>query len=342
MRFISLMKSMRRERQPILILALVWLVSFHFTSPVRALELSLPIECVVGTSCAIQSFVDHDGSSSARDFQCGSLTYDGHTGTDFRLPDMASQRRGVNVLAAASGKVIGIRNGMADVLFSADSAPTVEGRECGNGVVIDHGEGWQTQYCHMARGSIRLKVGDDVEKGRAIGLVGLSGKTEFPHLHLTVRHNGKVVDPFAFGALPESCGGGTSLWSADTQSSLKYRPRHILNAGFATGAVTMQQIDSGELNKSFPLDTAEAIVAFVRVIGLQSGDSQRLVLKYPSGQIIADSNEKSVDRPKAQVMMFSGRKRPVAGWSADRLIATYSIMNNDQTVLVHDFKFGAK
>jgi hypothetical protein len=321
------------------LLAIALLVGAQSSRPATAFELSMPIECDVGTSCVIQNYVDHDPSAGYRDFRCGSLTYDGHGGTDFRLLDMASQRRGVNVLAASKGKVVRLRNDMADVMFNRQGEPLVDGRECGNGVLLDHDDGWQTQYCHMAKGSIRVKVGQIVEKGDALGLVGLSGNTEFPHLHLTVRQNGKVVDPFAFGASPQACGGGSSLWAASLQSKLSYRPRHVLNSGFADAPVSMTQIESGELSQSFAPADATAIVAYVRVIGLQAGDRQRLILKYRDGQVIADSSEKDVERAKAQFMIFTGKKRPAGGWLAARFVASYRVINNGQTVLSHDFEF---
>ena len=47
------------------------------------LHLGLPIDCTLGDTCYIQNYVDTDPSEEALDFQCGSLTYDGHKGTDF-------------------------------------------------------------------------------------------------------------------------------------------------------------------------------------------------------------------------------------------------------------------
>ena len=44
--------------------------------------------------------------------------------------------------------------------------------------------------------SIVVKKGQRVAMGAILGQVGLSGKTQFPHVHLSVRHNGTVVDPF--------------------------------------------------------------------------------------------------------------------------------------------------
>ena len=69
--------------------------------------------------------------------------------------------------------------------------------------------------------------------------------TEFPHLHFTLRHDGKVVDPFAFGAEASSCGGGTALWEPATAAALAYRAGSVLNKGFAEGPVTMAAVELG-------------------------------------------------------------------------------------------------
>ena len=186
-------------------------LSFIAPSGAYGIELGLPIACEIGRTCLIQNHVDHDRSGGASDYQCGALTYDGHNGTDFRVPTLAMQRGGVNVLAVADGQVLRTRDGVADIAMSAPDAPSVARQACGNGATIAHADGWETQYCHLARGSLRVKPGDRVNMGHPLGQVGLSGKTEFPHVHLTVRLNGEVVDPFASGASEGSCGGGTVL-----------------------------------------------------------------------------------------------------------------------------------
>jgi hypothetical protein len=299
----------------------------------HAIEFGLPIDCDVGRNCVIQQYVDHDLSSKARDYQCGTLTSDGHNGTDFRLPNHAARRAGVNVLAAADGQVLRTRDGMPDIAASPGGVSAVGDRECGNGVVILHDEGWETQYCHLAQGSVRVRPGDRVPAGRPIAQVGLSGKTEFPHLHFTVRHQGHVVDPFAFGMAEGACGGGTPLWTVSVRNLLTYQARIVLNTGFADGPVTMEQIEAGEVERTPPGPRAAALVAFVRAIGLKAGDVQRLSLVGPDKQIIADHTEKPLDRDKAQVLLFTGKRRPPAGWLAGDYKATYRVSRNGQVEL---------
>jgi hypothetical protein len=243
----------------------------------QTIELQLPIDCDIGRTCAIQHYVDRDPSAKAQDYQCGTLTYDGHNGTDFRLITTALRSAGVDVQAAAGGQVLRVRDGMSDVSVSTSGTPSVNDRECGNGVLIEHGDGWESQYCHMAQGSLRVRPGELVRPSQPIGRVGLSGRTEFPHLHFTVRRRGRVFDPFAFGAPEGSCGGGVALWSASLQSVLAYRTVVVLNAGFADAPVTMDRIESGEPENRRLGQDASALVAFVRAIGLRAGDEQQLV-----------------------------------------------------------------
>lgn len=176
--------------------------------------LDLPLACEPGRSCWVANYADTDPSAAATDFSCGPRAYEGHDGVDFAIRDLGEMARGVTVLAAAAGVVRGARDGVADVAaVDAESRARVAGRECGNGVLLEHGEGWQTQYCHLRRGSVGVRPGQRVAAGEPLGLVGLSGQTEFPHLHLAVRHNGVARDPFTGAALADGCGTrGAGLW----------------------------------------------------------------------------------------------------------------------------------
>ena len=105
----------------------------QWVGPACSFELGLPIDCDVGRTCFIQNYVDHDSSPAARDYTCGHETYDGHDGTDFRLPSMIEERAGVAVHAAADGQVLRTRDGMclgAHDRIRSDQGPRVW--ECGD------------------------------------------------------------------------------------------------------------------------------------------------------------------------------------------------------------------
>jgi hypothetical protein len=54
----------------------------------------LPIDCELGKSCFVQNYLDHDKTGGSLDFRCSGRTYDGHDGTDFRVPNIAIQKDG--------------------------------------------------------------------------------------------------------------------------------------------------------------------------------------------------------------------------------------------------------
>lgn len=302
-------------------------------------KLGKPIACTLGKDCAIQNYTDLDPGPAASDFRCGSRTYDGHNGTDFRLHSMDQQRRGVAVLAAADGKVLRVRDGVPDVsVKEAGRSEAVAQAMCGNGLVIEHAGGLETQYCHMAKGSIAVRPGQQVKAGERVGLVGLSGNTEYPHLHMTVRKDGKVVDPFAYGAAPGQCGGGPSLWAADSGLTGAYRPGEVLLTGFSTGPVTVASArEHGEAQQPAPDKSAPALVAFVQAMGLKAGDVQRLIVTGPDGSVLADNRAKPLESDKAEWLIFTGRKRPATGWQAGRYEARYEVVRGGKPLVSERF-----
>jgi murein DD-endopeptidase MepM/ murein hydrolase activator NlpD len=226
---------------------------------------------------------------------------------------------------------------MEDISIKTAGKAAIAGKECGNGVLIEHESGWRTQYCHMAKGSVRVKVGDQMTTGQPIGLVGLSGDTEFFHLHFTVRHRGKIVDPFAYGAAENSCGGGRSIWAASLGEQTQYRPGEIIDYGFAGVAPTMELIESGEIGKHPVTSASEALVAYVRAIGLQAGDQQFLTVQGPSGAAVSTNSLPALDRDKAQFLVIAGKKRTETAWPAGRYSATYRVTRDGAEVLRKTF-----
>src|SRR5258705_5977815 len=73
------------------------------------ISLALTIKCQPGLTCFFQNYVDHDASDKVRDYRCSGRSSDGHDGTDITIRNLEIQRQGVEVLAAAPGRVIGTR-----------------------------------------------------------------------------------------------------------------------------------------------------------------------------------------------------------------------------------------
>lgn len=70
---------------------------------------------------------------------------------------MADLRAGVPVYPAAPGTVRSVRDGEPDTGYSEETRASIDGKECGNGVVVSHGDGWETQYCHLKNGSVAVR-----------------------------------------------------------------------------------------------------------------------------------------------------------------------------------------
>lgn len=98
-----------------------------------------------------------------------------HTGLDFIAP------LGRPIFATGQGTVI----------FSG-----YDGSGYGLHVIIDHGFGFKTLYGHMSR--TLVKVGQKVQRGEKIGLIGCTGKCVGPHLHYEVHRNGQPVNPIHY------------------------------------------------------------------------------------------------------------------------------------------------
>ncbi|MGM0465638.1 MAG: M23 family metallopeptidase [Acidobacteriota bacterium] len=94
-----------------------------------------------------------------------------HSGIDIASP------KGTPVKASNSGRVV-----LATHLYFS-----------GKTVVIDHGLGVFSIYCHFSE--ITVSSGDDVEKGEVIGKIGSTGRVTGPHLHWSIKIRGSRVDP---------------------------------------------------------------------------------------------------------------------------------------------------
>lgn len=293
-------------------------------TPAGAFELALPLRCALGETCHIQQYVDRDPGPGARDFTCGTLAYDGHEGTDFALPDDAAMQAGVAVVAAAPGVVRGLRDGMPDIRVSDPGAPPLEGRDCGNGVAITHEGGWETQYCHMKQGSITVRQGQRVEAGTLLGLVGLSGRSEFPHLHLTLRRDGTTVDPFAPGDLATCGASAPGLWAP----ALAYAPAGRIAAGWAAAIPDYAAIKAGAVAPPGP--QAPALVFWLHLYGVQAGDRLDLRLEGPVAVLAQDSL--TLDRTQAQAFRALGKRLREARWPAGRYQATYRLTRAGTTL----------
>ncbi|RED53690.1 M23 family metallopeptidase [Aestuariispira insulae] len=239
----------------------------------QALSLSWPVDCAPGKDCFVMKYVDMAPGEDYRDFRCNRLTNDDHKGTDIRLLDMAAMDKGVSVLAAADGVVREVRDHMPDVSSTLVSYDAVRARGYGNLVTIEHEDGTLTAYAHLKRGSILVKAGERVGRGQKLGDVGLSGLSEFPHLHFEVVRRGKRIDPFSGAALEEGCPQQANpLWSAEVVEKLAYDPVRMIHMGFSEYPLNRDALEFGlDYEGEFPAK-AKNFILNLFVMGPRAGD----------------------------------------------------------------------
>ena len=225
---------------------------------------------------------------------------------------MADVAHGVAVVAMAGGTVLRSRDGEPDHLVTSEADKVaVADKECGNGMIIDHGGGFEAQYCHLRQGSLVVKGGDAVKRGQKLGEIGASGLAQFPHVHVTVRHDGKTIDPMTGHELLAGClkAGETtrSLFAPEIVAALGEGESELIDFGLAGGPV-----DHAALSALGPPPQATiaspAIVGWGWFINLRDGDRVVVLLSGPDGHQISINRSEPLERAKASYSAFAGKK----------------------------------
>ncbi len=251
-------------------------------SRLKPIELTLPIDCSLGEDCFIQNYVDMDPGEDAKDFNCGPLAYNNHQGTDFRLRNREALKRPYSALATAPGKVVQVINNQPDHGFEEGAYSSLD---CGNAVMIDHGGGWLSQYCHLAEGSVRVRNGDIVQSGQPIAYIGSSGGTSFPHLHYAIRAYNATIDPF-IGVSPTGCDAeeATPLWKESVP--IFYAESAVLGFGATRNFPNLDAMENGTLSAP-PEGTTAPFYIWAHIMGVKEGDTLRFLAFAPGEKILA-------------------------------------------------------
>lgn len=149
----------------------------------------------------ISNFVDLNSEfpDQITDYTCGTRSYDlesgyNHAGTDFFTWPFSWIKMAdddVEIVAAASGVIVAKSDGNDDRSCSFNGSNW-------NAVYVRHADGSVAWYGHMKKNSTTEKaVGEQVEAGEFLGIVGSSGNSTGPHLHFELQDSdGNIVDPF--------------------------------------------------------------------------------------------------------------------------------------------------
>ncbi len=264
-----------------------------------------PLNCTLDKDCWLMNTPDTDGTEgTARGSFCQNRTYDDHKGVDFAVKDILAMETGVNVLAAADGVVVGLRDSEKD-FFSNEAdweRMQQEQKECGNGVLIRHNDSWFTQYCHLKNGSITVKKGEPVRAGRKIGQIGMSGMTQHPHLHVTFIHHDDRFDPFTGKKVGQGCLESTDkpLWDI--------KPAHfaIYDAGFSGDLPNFEDIPKGKRGTDAN-DHSAQFLFWGAFLGVETGDVIFIEIRDPNGTVFVNRST-TVEESKARLYQYAGRR----------------------------------
>ena len=297
-------------------------------------KLSLPIACELDVNCWISRYMNLNTAEAPLDYQCGRLTDSEHSGVDFALKDLKQMYEGVFVLAPAAGVVKGMRDEMADVAITKETLPKIRGKECGNGVYLDHGDGLETQLCHLRRGSIVVKIGQKVNAQQILGLVGLSGMSEYPHVHISTFYKGKKIDPFLGPREPsdQKCGNPKPLWDEPSLRKMSYYAGRNYNFGVSQEKPSIHKIRNGDYRHIKILMDPAAIIGWSEFFEVNGGDRIALEIRTPSGNIFEQSDT-MIPKYQARYTVFTGKQKPPEGWEKGQwqLVITYKPSNGQPT-----------
>lgn len=113
---------------------------------------------------------------SSKRITCGWMGYANHKGVDLGWRQDESQNE---VHANCKGVVETVVDGLDTMPISASS--------WGNYVLVKHPNGMFTRYCHLRKGTVKVKRGQAVDENTVLGIIGESGSVKGRHLHFEVQ-----------------------------------------------------------------------------------------------------------------------------------------------------------
>jgi murein DD-endopeptidase MepM/ murein hydrolase activator NlpD len=154
-----------------------------------------PLEGEAADDWIIANYVDRSPGGGLLDYRGGTSTYENHQGVDIAIASFRTMDAGVAAYAVAPGIVSAVHDGESDRNTVADPG------NCSlvaNSVYVTHPDGRQSRYLHFKKGSIQVTLGQEIQAGQKLGLIGSSGCSQSPHLHFELRDgpNDAVLDPF--------------------------------------------------------------------------------------------------------------------------------------------------
>lgn len=263
---------MLKTCQIIALFLLVLIVS----NTTKAFELQFPVSCQIMGDCWVTNLVDLRGNNNQNeDYMCGKKSTNNSNSTHISLRNPSQTSRNYAVIAAEDGIIKTARN---------------VGGFCGYRIVIDHGNGWETSYCHLKPKTIIVNEGDAVKQGQIIGALGMSGQANWPHLSFAVIRNGMIFDPYSGRSNIEGCTTTnlSPLWKDNI--SPPYEPAHLTGIGFTIGYPTDPQIIHGMDPAAEISSKTTQIALWGMMMNILKGDDIHMQILNPYGEIYNETH----------------------------------------------------
>ncbi|MCB2221045.1 MAG: peptidoglycan DD-metalloendopeptidase family protein [Bacteroidetes bacterium] len=262
------------------------------TDAVLSPKLQLPISSETTDDpgfFTISAYFDHNPSypNQILDYGCGDLSYDlpdgyNHSGTDFFIwphPWKKMHYDEVKVIASAPGILYFKQDGNFDQNCENTNSDW-------NGCAVLHNDGSTSWYIHLKKNSLTTKyVGEEIEAGEYLGIVGSSGRSISPHLHFEIFNSeGNLIDPFEG---PCNTGILASWW----QDQLPYRERGINK--ISTNKQIPQLDNCPQVESTFEADTfapGDTIYLVTYLRNVFNGDPMSLMIRRPDNSEFASWN----------------------------------------------------
>ena len=254
-----------------------------------SLSLAWPVPGSPDGPILIGYYPDQDASAGTIDYAGRSCTYNGHEGTDFVVRTFLDMDSGVAVLSSTNGLVESIRDTFPD--RNAAWADSLYSRY--NHVTVRHADGSKLEYLHLRRNSAVVVPGDSVHVGDTLGLIGSSGYSNYPHLHLGILFQNYYVDPWNG---PRN--NRKSLWASQSAhpgaapSRIAAVGLHKLGLPGITLAALDHDTDKFGLTTARTVSTStDTLVMWVR-FQAKAGDSLIWTIRTPQGDVAYSYKEK--------------------------------------------------
>jgi len=237
-----------------------------------------PVAGMPNQDFMINNYVDVDPRLGWQcDYRGGPFTYDGHDALDIAAATFSEQDAGIPIVAAAAGTVVTMSDGHFDREVTANS-------RLANSVIIDHGNGWRSYYWHLAANSITVQVGETVDQGHLLGLMGSSGYSTGSHLHWATYYKNAKVETFY---------APTAYWSSPLPYQGDATPT-VMKSGISNYDPTNEMSEGPSTTHVFPTSQNWSAYYWCVISNPQSSSRFAATLYRPDGTVSAQSTPMTI------------------------------------------------